>query len=1133
MLSPLRLARLFLLLCVSGRAPALTLVPHTGTEPQYYVYSPAIVDGRPAVAWALYDPFTYSYTLSFSRAADANGLAWGAPTLLTAGKSPLRFSFCLKTVNGKPAVCYFDTSLKFVGAVDAAGTSWNAPVKVDTPGFPEGSLLNGFSMEMVDGNPAIACAGWFGSYKLVLIRATDPDGSSWAPPVTVVERDDILYPSMKIVEGHPAIVWVIRGGIWYVRASNAAGSAWDAPVLVEPDAFEPRVAVLEIVNGRPAIGFVTSNENPGYVRAEDATGKTWGTSVYAGIPGEQVWSMSMTVANGHPCMAWRSTYPEGCRFVQARDNDGTGSAAWIFPVTVEAGARAGGGELFTVGGRPAMVYANTTFGLEYLRAADPAGSSWLPPVLQVRGSSGVVVPDAGSEAWGVVAVGTRASRSLTLANTVAGPAELVISGITIDGPDAAEFSFASPPPASVLPAAPFTLSVTCAPVKPGLKSAALHITSDSGGAVHVYDINLTADSTPDISVERPPGTALEDGSGLVFPETSPGAVRDMILTVRNPGGAELNGITITLDGPDRGNFSVTVPPAPVLAPGTATAFTLRLTQTPGGSKTAALHLANNLTGSKNPFDLTVQSPTGLTDPSFRPSVSMIYGIAVQPDRRILIGGTSFVERLLPDGTPDLSFFPPALDRNATVRYLVVQDDGKILVGGGFDRIGGLPRVQIARLLPDGSVDETFAPAAGEVRSLAVQPDGKILCGGFGLGVGPTSLIRLLADGSRDQSFAVSYVGTRSCIALTENGRILAGGDQPALVLLEADGSASAGFTVPYQGHVFALAPLPDGRSLEGGTGETRLRRRFPNGSVDPSVTVSPDGWVFGLALQADGKSLFCSGPSDGPGLALKVARLNADGSWDRGFNPDGQALSGAPASQLALQADGAVLLAKYPASAEGNLVRLLNDPAVTLLKMEDASTVRWLRSGSAPEVSSVTFDLKTPGSPEWTRLGRAARITGGWELNGLTLPPLCQVRARGRAGGSLMEEINSFPSALAWWRLQSFNSSSNTGDAADDADPDHDGLTNFTEYAFGLNPVDRLDNAPPEFKYTNGSLAAAFTAPEGREDVLYRAEWSPAMLPGTWTAIPDTGAGTGHLFAVPAAQGRGFVRFVVTAIQLP
>jgi hypothetical protein len=117
------------------------------------------------------------------------------------------------------------------------------------------------------------------------------------------------------------------------------------------------------------------------------------------------------------------------------------------------------------------------------------------------------------------------------------------------------------------------------------------------------------------------------------------------------------------------------------------------------------------------------------------------------------------------------------------------------------------------------------------------------------------------------------------------------------------------------------------------------------------------------------------------------------------------------------------------------------------------------------------------------------------------------------------------PNPLEAWRLQYFNTSSNTGNAADDADPDNDGLTNFTEYAFGLSPVDRASSALPEFKYAGGSFTATFTAPAGRDSILYRAESSPSMQPGTWTAIPDTGTAPARIFSAPAGTPRLFIRW--------
>jgi len=58
-----------------------------------------------------------------------------------------------------------------------------------------------------------------------------------------------------------------------------------------------------------------------------------------------------------------------------------------------------------------------------------------------------------------------------------------------------------------------------------------------------------------------------------------------------------------------------------------------------------------------------------------------------------------------------------------------------------------------------------------------------------------------------------------------------------------------------------------------------------------------------------------------------------------------------------------------------------------------------LRGGAAPEVSAVTFELSTNGGGSWTPLGTASRISGGWELTGLSLNGSGQIRARGRTSG--------------------------------------------------------------------------------------------------------------------------------------
>lgn len=138
---------------------------------------------------------------------------------------------------------------------------------------------------------------------------------------------------------------------------------------------------------------------------------------------------------------------------------------------------------------------------------------------------------------------------------------------------------------------------------------------------------------------------------------------------------------------------------------------------------------------------------GTLDATFNASASdSVLALAVQADGRIVVGGIfstlngeprGCLGRLNPDGTLDRGFDPPityALGPN--VRSLVVDTDGRIVVSGGFTAIAGEARNFVARLAPDGSVDEWFNPGSGPtpsgynaIMAVAIQPDGAILAGG--------------------------------------------------------------------------------------------------------------------------------------------------------------------------------------------------------------------------------------------------------------------------------------------------------------------------------------------------------------------------------------------------------------------
>lgn len=193
---------------------------------------------------------------------------------------------------------------------------------------------------------------------------------------------------------------------------------------------------------------------------------------------------------------------------------------------------------------------------------------------------------------------------------------------------------------------------------------------------------------------------------------------------------------------------------------------------------------------------TTAAPGDL-DVNFLPGMvaGTIVSTAIQPDGKIVIGGSFFgidsvprnhIARLEADGAVDTDFNPNAnnFNGNDQIACIAVQPDGKTIIGGGFTRVGGVPRTYIARVLANGAVDTDFNPNAnGWVQSVFVQRDGKIIVGGAFTTVGgvPRSgIARLHFDGTLDTDFVATVESPNGCpgvicSAVQTDGKILVRG----------------------------------------------------------------------------------------------------------------------------------------------------------------------------------------------------------------------------------------------------------------------------------------------------------------------------------------------------------------------
>ena len=122
--------------------------------------------------------------------------------------------------------------------------------------------------------------------------------------------------------------------------------------------------------------------------------------------------------------------------------------------------------------------------------------------------------------------------------------------------------------------------------------------------------------------------------------------------------------------------------------------------------------------------------------------------------------------------------------NGSIYVVVVQSDGKMLIGGNFTSLspnGGatVTRNRIARLNVDGTLDNAFDPnASGDIETIAVQADGKVLVGGSFTGIGGTTrnrIARLDATTGAADSFDSNANNAVYAIAVQADGKILVGG----------------------------------------------------------------------------------------------------------------------------------------------------------------------------------------------------------------------------------------------------------------------------------------------------------------------------------------------------------------------
>ena len=331
-----------------------------------------------------------------------------------------------------------------------------------------------------------------------------------------------------------------------------------------------------------------------------------------------------------------------------------------------------------------------------------------------------------------------------------------------------------------------------------------------------------------------------------------------------------------------------------------------------------------------PGDIDTSFDTGNNLTGWLPGVSGtgIYSVAVQSDKKILIGGyfteyngtpRNFIARLNANSSLDTTFNPGTGANNVVYNIILQPQDKKIIITGNFTTYNGVTRNRIARLNADGSLDTTFNPGTGANNTIfagLILPDNKIVVwGNFTTynGVTRNRIARLNADGSIDTTF-FSKLGANNSVytAITQpNNKILMAGNFTSydgievtrIARINSDGSFDRIFnpglgatgTDPNTNYISNIVAQPDGKILIGGWFTSyngvplnRIARINSDGSLDTTLNpgTGADNGFMDITLLTDNKIIITGYLTAYDGISRKyIARLNTDGSLDTTFDP--------------------------------------------------------------------------------------------------------------------------------------------------------------------------------------------------------------------------------------------------------
>lgn len=381
--------------------------------------------------------------------------------------------------------------------------------------------------------------------------------------------------------------------------------------------------------------------------------------------------------------------------------------------------------------------------------------------------------------------------------------------------------------------------------------------------------------------------------------------------------------------------------------------------------------------------------------------------------------------------------------------VLIQDDGKILVGGSTKSSYITSDFVLLRYNTDGSLDDTFGTNGKVIttienrsqgNALSIQSDGKILLGGSSNQY--INLARYHVNGDLDTTFGnggkvitdVNGYYSEKCrsMIIQNDGKILVGGygnhytnDKRHFIVVRylEDGTLDTTFgtngaAIGGLGMGHTLQVQSDGNILLGGTSDFSfaIERYTTNGELD--ATFGVNGMVttqfgnvnsFGHAMQLQSNGQIILG---GYGIAdsttIALARYNANGTLDSSFGLNGKLLTPfgelSKVNALKIQSDGKIVIG-------GEASNDLNPMNFAL--------VRYLADGSLDPTFGTNGQVLTPIGSSYS-IGHALDIgvNGDIVMTGMTYTgsysDIALTRYNGNSTVGINESVNSKTKSIVY-----------------------------------------------------------------------------------------------------------------------